>query len=51
MKLGLMTDSLAHLPLEQAAARCRDLGLEQVELGCGNWSSAPHVDQIGRAHV
>ena len=44
MKLGLMTDCLAHLPLEQAAARCRDLGLEQVELGCGNWSSAPHVD-------
>ena len=44
MKLGLMTDSLSHLPLEQAAAKCRDLGLEQVELGCGNWSSAPHVD-------
>ena len=44
MKLGLMTDSLAHLPLEQAAVKCRDLGLEQVELGCGNWSSAPHVD-------
>ena len=44
MKLGLVTDSLAAYPLEQAAAICRELGLEQVELGCGNWSPAPHVD-------
>ena len=32
MKLGLVTDSLAAYPLEQAAAICRKLGLEQVEL-------------------
>ena len=44
MKLGLVTDSLAAYPLEKAAAICRNLGLEQVELGCGNWSPAPHVD-------
>lgn len=44
MKLGLVTDSLAAYPLERAAAICRKLGLEQVELGCGNWSPAPHVD-------
>ena len=44
MKLGLVTDSLAAYPLERAAAICRELGLEQVELGCGNWSPAPHVD-------
>ena len=44
MKLGLVTDSLAAYPLGQAAAICRKLGLEQVELGCGNWSPAPHVD-------
>ena len=44
MKLGMVTDSLAHLPLREAAAVCRQLGLEQVELGCGNWSPAPHID-------
>ena len=44
MKLGMVTDSLAHLPLQEAAAVCRQLGLEQVELGCGNWSPAPHID-------
>ena len=44
MKLGLVTDSLADRSLAEAAAVCRGLGLEQVELGCGNWSPAPHVD-------
>ncbi len=43
MKLGMVTDSLAELTLAEAAKVCRDLGLEQVELGCGNWSPAPHV--------
>ena len=44
MKLGLVTDSLAAYSLPEAAAICRRLGLEQVELGCGNWSPAPHTD-------
>ena len=44
MKLGLVTDSLVDRSLAEAAAVCRGLGLEQVELGCGNWSPAPHVD-------
>ena len=35
MKLGLVTDCLADRSLEEAAAVCRRLGLEQVELGCG----------------
>ena len=44
MKLGINTDSLGHLSLTEAAAVCADFGLEQVELGCGNWSPAPHID-------
>lgn len=44
MKLGLYTDSLADRSLAEAAGICHDLGMEQVELGCGNWSPAPHVD-------
>lgn len=44
MKLGLVTDCLAGKTLEEAAQICGSLGLEQVELGCGNWSPAPHID-------
>ena len=44
MKLGLMTDSLGHLPLPELAQTCRELGIEQLEFGCGNWSRAPHID-------
>ena len=44
MKLGMVTDSLADLTLAEAAKVCHGLGLEQVELGCGNWSPAPHVN-------
>ena len=51
MKLGLVTDSLVDRSLAEAAAVCRGLGLEQVELGCGNWSPAPHVDLKGRTPV
>ena len=44
MKLGLMTDSLGQLPLPELACTCRELGIEQLEFGCGNWSRAPHMD-------
>ncbi|WP_298022983.1 sugar phosphate isomerase/epimerase [uncultured Dysosmobacter sp.] len=44
MKLGLVTDCLADKTLKEAAQICSSLGLEQVELGCGNWSPAPHID-------
>lgn len=44
MKLGLVTDCLAGKTLEEAAQICESLELEQVELGCGNWSPAPHID-------
>lgn len=44
MKLGLVTDCLQDKTLAEAARICEALGLEQVELGCGNWSPAPHID-------
>lgn len=58
MKLGLVTDCFPGTTLEEAAAHCRQLGFDQVELGCGNWSPAPHInldallaDQGRRAHL
>jgi len=44
MKIGLNTDSLAALSLEQTLDYVAELSLDTVELGLGGWSSAPHVD-------
>ena len=44
MKLGLTTDSLAGLSCDEMLATCERLGLQAIELGCGAWSSAPHID-------
>lgn len=47
MKIGLVTDCLGSLPFEELLKSCKELGIEQIELGCGNWSSAPHIDLDG----
>lgn len=44
MKIGLVSDCLAKESLEEVLQTCQQMGIEQLELGCGNWSSAPHVD-------
>lgn len=47
MKVGIVSDCLADKSFEELLKICRELKIEQVELGCGNWSSAPHVDLDG----
>jgi sugar phosphate isomerase/epimerase len=44
MRIGLVTDSLADLPLDTLLATAAGMGIEMLEFGCGNWSSAPHLD-------
>jgi sugar phosphate isomerase/epimerase len=44
MYIGLNTDSLAALPLDQMLDATARLGIEYVELPTGNWSDAPHLD-------
>ncbi len=44
MKIGAVTDSLAHLPFEELLDACVALGIAGIELNTGNWSSAPHCD-------
>ena len=44
MRIGLVTDSLGHLPFDDLLKTAVDLGIETIELGCGGWSSAPHVN-------
>ena len=44
MELGIVTDSLAHLPLEEMLDTVASLGISSIELPTGGWSSAPHLD-------
>jgi sugar phosphate isomerase/epimerase len=43
MKIGLVTDSLGHLPLDELLETAANLGVKSLEFGCGGWSSAPHL--------
>lgn len=44
MKIGLVSDCLGGMSFDELLASCKKLGIEQLELGVGNWSSAPHVE-------
>lgn len=44
MKIGLVTDCLSDQSFDELLDTCVKLGIEQLELGVGNWSGAPHVD-------
>lgn len=44
MKLCLNTDGLAHLPIVEMLKTAADIGVESLEIACGNWSEAPHID-------
>ena len=43
MRIGLVTDSLADLPLDKLLATAAGMGIAMLEFGCGAWSSAPHL--------
>jgi sugar phosphate isomerase/epimerase len=44
MKIGMITDSLGHLALDELLPTVADLGLEALEFACANWSTAPHLN-------
>jgi sugar phosphate isomerase/epimerase len=44
MHIGLVTDGLPNLPLEELLTTTANLGITTLEFGCGNWSPAPHLD-------
>lgn len=44
MKIGLITDSVGHLSLDEALDVAVRFGLSSVEIATGNWSEAPHAD-------
>ena len=44
MKLCFVTDGLGYMPFEQMLDTVAELGYEAVEIPCGNWSKAPHIN-------
>jgi sugar phosphate isomerase/epimerase len=46
MKLGLYSDSLGFLPFEEMLDWLVENGFEAVEIGTGNFSTAPHCDLV-----
>lgn len=38
------TDSLASMPFDQVLQHAARLKLDMIEICCGNWSTAPHID-------
>jgi sugar phosphate isomerase/epimerase len=43
MKIGMITDSVGSLGFDAMLELSARLGLDTLEFGCGNWSSAPHI--------
>lgn len=44
MRLCLNTDGLSYLPFEEMVKTSAEIGIESLEIACGNWSSAPHIN-------
>ncbi len=47
MRIGLVTDSLAHLGFDELLDTAVALGVEGIELNTSNWSTGPHCDLAG----
>jgi sugar phosphate isomerase/epimerase len=44
MKIGLVSDSLGHLPFEAMLDTAASLGIAGIEFNAANWTSAPHLN-------
>ena len=47
MKIGMITDSLPEADFDTMLEVAARLKMDMLEFGCGNWSSAPHIDLDG----
>ena len=47
MKIGLVTDSLAHMSFDDMLDTAAELGIQGIELNTSNWSTGPHCDLQG----
>jgi len=47
MKLGVLTNLVGHLPLEDALDYLAEAGVEAIEISIGNFGKSPHCDADG----
>lgn len=47
MKIGMVSDSLGHLPYEEMLNAAAALGISGLEFNACNWTSAPHFNLPG----
>lgn len=47
MKIGMVSDSLGHLPFTAMLDTAASLGIQGIEVNAANWTAAPHIDRIG----
>ncbi len=43
MRIGMITDSLADMSVDEVVRTSAELGIERLEFAGGNWSRAPHL--------
>src|SRR5215469_13926211 len=43
MKIGMITDSLSDMSVNEVVRTAAELGIERLEFAGGNWSRAPHL--------
>ncbi len=43
MKIGMITDSLSDMSVDEVVKTAAELGIERLEFAGGNWSRAPHL--------
>lgn len=46
MKIGMVSDSLGHLPFAAMLDQAAGLGVQGIEMNAANWTSAPHMDRV-----
>lgn len=44
MRLCRNTDVLAHLAYEEMLETAAEIGIESMEIACGNWSASHHIN-------
>ncbi|WP_353214749.1 sugar phosphate isomerase/epimerase family protein [Salinisphaera hydrothermalis] len=46
MKIGMVTDSVAHMDIDAMLDYCAELGIDAIEFCVGNWGAAAHIGDV-----
>ena len=51
MKLGVLTNVVGNMPLEDALKYFKSMGIQMVEIGCGGFPGKAHCDAEALLHI